>query len=93
MLQEEDHPVQTASFRISVYLDTCSGTFGIGLDAHGQGGRRAVCLRRRFSMTHVLRSLALGLLDVLGIFGVFGQLLSDPCQDDSGGGMDPNGHH
>ena len=41
-------------------------------------------------MTHVLRSLALGLLDVLGVFG---QLLSDLCQDDSGGGMDPNGHH
>lgn len=44
-------------------------------------------------MSHVLRSLALGLLDILGVFGVFGQLLSDPCQDDSGGGMDPNGHH
>jgi hypothetical protein len=44
-------------------------------------------------MSHGLRSLALGLLDVLGVFGVFGYLLSDLCQDDSGGGMDPNGHH
>jgi hypothetical protein len=87
MLQEEDHPVQAAYFRISVYLLACSDTFGIGLDAHGQGGRRAVCLRRRFLMADLLRSLALGLLDV---FGVFTHLLS--CQD-SGGGMDPNGHH